>query len=209
MQKIKIFIWIFLLVYFCYEVLRKRLKVCIELTSMFSNKSAHSPTHKVFPHRSVKLPQLSSFLGPTQFTCTPLNKSLYSQLINIVRRLTWSRLCALIAEAWVSFVSMECRTKVRFVIKPIWSSSKVSLVNQNYSLGKWRLYWIDFSLYRIDLRCVSKRLYMCIEMTSICIETTGYEKYPQTPHHAETADMHQPTVTCGHVFSPLQSSVNI
>ena len=33
---------------------------------------------------------------------------------------------------------------------------------------------VDFSVYRIELRCVSKRLYMCIETTSICIETTGY-----------------------------------
>ena len=30
--------------------------------------------------------------------------------------------------------------------------------------------------YRIDFRCVSKRLYMCIETTSICIETTCIEK---------------------------------
>ena len=61
-------------------------------------------------------------------------------------------------------------------------SSKVSLANQNYSLGNWRLYRIDFSLYRIDFslyridfRCLSKRLYMCIEMTSICMETTCIE----------------------------------
>ena len=58
--------------------------------------------------------------------------------------------------------------------KPIWSSSKDSLANQNYSSGKWTLYRIDFSFYRIDLRCVSKRLYMCIETTSICIETNLY-----------------------------------
>ena len=66
-------------------------------------------------------------------------------------------------------------------MKPIWSSSKVSLANRNHSLGEWRLYQIDFSLsglyriyfslYRINLSCVSKWLYMCIETTSICIET--------------------------------------
>ena len=30
-------------------------------------------------------------------------------------------------------------------------------------------------VYRNDFRCVSKRLYMCIETTSICIETTRNE----------------------------------
>ena len=38
------------------------------------------------------------------------------------------------------------------------------------------LYRIDFSLYRVDFRHVSKRLYMCIETTSICIETTGHRE---------------------------------
>ena len=37
------------------------------------------------------------------------------------------------------------------------------------------LYGIDVSVYQIDLRCVSKRLHICIETTSICIEMTCIE----------------------------------
>ena len=51
---------------------------------------------------------------------------------------------------------------------------------------------MTLSLYQIDFRCVSKRLYMCIEMTSICIgmtciETTGHrasKPYQLTLHVA-------------------------
>ena len=78
-------------------------------------------------------------------------------------------------------ISTECRMKVRFVTKPIWSSSKVSLANQNYtsSSGKWRL-------YQIDLSCVSKQLYMCIKTTSICIKTTLYQNDRKPPDYFNT-----------------------
>ena len=85
-----------------------------------------------------KLPQLSLFLGPTQFTSSSHTKLIK---INFVRRLTWSCLSAVVAEAWASFVSTEYRTKVRFVIislhldlkqqRSFFSESKL-----NYSLGK-------------------------------------------------------------------------
>ena len=59
-----------------------------------------------------KLPQLSLFLDPTQFT------SLFS-INKLCMKVTWSRLTAVVAEAWVSFVSTEYRTKVRFVVREI------------------------------------------------------------------------------------------
>ena len=81
-----------------------------------------------------KLPQLSLFLGPTQFT-----SSSHTKFIKI--NLTWSRLSAVVAEAWASFVSTEYGAKVRFVIislhldlkqqRSFFSKSKL-----NYSLGK-------------------------------------------------------------------------
>ena len=73
-----------------------------------------------------KLPQLSLFFDPTQFTSSSHTKFI---------KINFSRLSSVVAEAWASFVSTEYRTKVRFVII----------------------------------------LYMCIETTLICIETTCIE----------------------------------
>ena len=73
---------------------------------MFGNKSARSPTR--FPQRSViltNLLQLSLFLGPPQFTS--LSKNFLFSINNLCMKLTWSRLRALVAEAWVLFVSTE------------------------------------------------------------------------------------------------------
>ena len=38
-----------------------------------------------------------------------------------------------------------------------------------------KYYMYNYYYYRIDFGCVSKRLYMCIETTWICIETTCIE----------------------------------
>ena len=79
-----------------------------------------------------KLPQLSLFFDPTQFTSSSHTKFI---------KINLSRLSSVVAEAWASFVSTEYRTKVRFVIislpldlkqqRSFFSESKL-----NYSLGK-------------------------------------------------------------------------
>ena len=49
-----------------------------------------------------------------------------------------------------------------------------------------------FHVYRNDFQCVSKRLFMCIETTSICIETTCIEttlyRNDRTPYEPNWSD---------------------
>ena len=103
---------------------------------------------------------------------SPSNKSVRSPTRKVFPcSLTWSRLRALAAEASkgifrLNGVSHERRSGLLLSLSK--AAVKVLIANQNYSLGKWRL-------YRNDFWFVSKRLLICIETTLICIETTCIE----------------------------------